>query len=155
MAWEGLTVHEVLTKPPVLPPREEERAPCASGRRAPPRWLAGVLFLGLAGGLWLVKWAVESHWPLPECTFLRLTGHPCPFCGTTRSLAALGKGEFWAAIRWNPLVVAAVVAVAGSALIRLVGVRPAWRIKARVTWAVPVLLVVLNWVWVLVSSAGR
>ena len=37
------------------------------------------------------------------CTFRRITGMPCPFCGGTRSVGALLEGRFLDALTLNPL----------------------------------------------------
>ena len=37
------------------------------------------------------------------CGFLWLTGRPCPFCGMTRALACLLKGDFALAMSFHPL----------------------------------------------------
>jgi len=37
------------------------------------------------------------------CGFLWLTGRPCPFCGITRALACLLKGELALALHFHPL----------------------------------------------------
>ncbi|NBU85462.1 MAG: DUF2752 domain-containing protein [Actinobacteria bacterium] len=36
------------------------------------------------------------------CWFRALTGHPCPFCGSTRAVGALCAGNFAAAWKLNP-----------------------------------------------------
>ena len=36
------------------------------------------------------------------CTFKWLTGLPCPFCGVTRSLASLLRGELAESLLFNP-----------------------------------------------------
>jgi hypothetical protein len=43
------------------------------------------------------------HATLPACPFYTLTGHPCPFCGGTRSYAAMWHGDVAAAARLYPL----------------------------------------------------
>ena len=43
------------------------------------------------------------HATLPACPFYTLTGHPCPFCGGTRSFAAMWHGDVVAAARHYPL----------------------------------------------------
>jgi len=43
------------------------------------------------------------HLTLPACPFYTLTGHPCPFCGGTRSYAAMWRGDVVAAVRYYPL----------------------------------------------------
>jgi hypothetical protein len=66
--------------------------------------------LGLFSGLvlWLVYtrvfWAANAlHLTLPPCPFYYLTGHPCPFCGGTRSFAYMWQGDFADAVRLYPL----------------------------------------------------
>jgi hypothetical protein len=45
--------------------------------------------------------------PLRACTFLHLTGYPCPFCGFTRAFWALGHGDFGYGLAICPLAVPA------------------------------------------------
>jgi hypothetical protein len=66
--------------------------------------------LGLfaALGLWLVYtrlyWAMHAaHLSMPPCPFYYLTGHPCPFCGGTRSFAYMWEGDMADAVRLYPL----------------------------------------------------
>ena len=63
--------------------------------------------LGLLGG-WLGYTAAlpelqALHATLPACPFYMLTGHPCPFCGGTRSFAAMWHGNVAASARLYPL----------------------------------------------------
>jgi hypothetical protein len=60
----------------------------------------------------LVSLALAAGWlafglPWPHCVFLALTGHPCMTCGATRCAIAFFRGNFSAALKWNPLVFAA------------------------------------------------
>ena len=51
--------------------------------------------------------------PLIPCTFLWLTGYPCPFCGFTRSFWAFSAGD-WTYALWNaPLSVVVYLLFAG------------------------------------------
>jgi hypothetical protein len=64
------------------------------------------LFAVLA--LWLVYtrvfWTINAaHITLPPCPFYYLTGHPCPFCGGTRSFAYMWQGNIADAVRLYPL----------------------------------------------------
>jgi hypothetical protein len=66
--------------------------------------------LGLLGGLalWLlytrVFWGLHAaHLTIPPCPFYYLTGHPCPFCGGTRSFAYMWEGDIANAVRLYPL----------------------------------------------------
>jgi hypothetical protein len=65
-------------------------------------------FLGLGTTAWLgytyLYPAVSTaHAALPTCPFLLLTGHPCPFCGGTRSFSAMWRGDLLHAARLYPL----------------------------------------------------
>ncbi len=66
--------------------------------------------LGMLGGLalWLVYtrvfWGLHAaHLTIPPCPFYYLTGHPCPFCGGTRSFAYMWEGDIANAVRLYPL----------------------------------------------------
>lgn len=94
--------------------------------------------------------------PMKPCTFLNLTGYPCPFCGFSRS--------FWAMARWNwayafheaPLAclfyIAVVLTFVVNALGLLLGrqIRPSrllWPQGINARWVVIVIfvLLLLNW----------
>jgi Protein of unknown function (DUF2752) len=81
----------------------------------------------MLGGLllWLaytrIYWVIQvGHLTLPPCPFYYLTGHPCPFCGGTRSFAYMWQGDVADAVRLYPLGPAffagSLVGVAGLAL---------------------------------------
>ena len=64
----------------------------------------------ILGGLllWLaytrIYWVISAgHMTLPPCPFYYLTGHPCPFCGGTRSFAYMWQGDIADAVRLYPL----------------------------------------------------
>ena len=66
--------------------------------------------LGLLAGLvlWLVYTRVffvlqAAHLSAPPCPFFYLTGHPCPFCGGTRSFAYMWQGDLTNSVRLFPL----------------------------------------------------
>jgi len=49
-------------------------------------------------------WAMHAaHLSMPPCPFYYLTGHPCPFCGGTRSFAYMWQGDIADAVRLYPL----------------------------------------------------
>ncbi|MEO8744279.1 MAG: DUF2752 domain-containing protein [Candidatus Dormibacter sp.] len=66
--------------------------------------------LSLLGGLllWLAYTRVlfvlqAMHLSAPPCPFYYLTGHPCPFCGGTRSFAYMWQGDIANSVRLYPL----------------------------------------------------
>src|SRR5713101_6052978 len=81
--------------------------PMALSRAVPAQRLRDLgLFAAL--GLWLLYtrlyWAMHAaHLSMPPCPFYYLTGHPCPFCGGTRSFAFMWQGDIANAVRLYPL----------------------------------------------------
>ncbi len=77
----------------------------------PPSWFVYRAAIAVATILLvvLVVWLLRTleheqiRW-LPRCLFFHWTGLHCPGCGGTRSVLALVHGEFWLAVRCNPLL---------------------------------------------------
>jgi Protein of unknown function (DUF2752) len=62
--------------------------------------LALVLWLAYTRVYWILK---AAHIGAPPCPFYYFTGHPCPFCGGTRSFAYMWEGDLSDAVRLYPL----------------------------------------------------
>lgn len=125
------------------------------GSRLPrvPLWavaLVGVWLLLVLGGVLLERWQGA---PLETCLLHRVSGRPCPTCGSTRVVLAFLQGRWGAAFGWNPFV--AVGLAGGTALLALrlaSGWRPVleanpWERNLLLAGGVGLLLA--NWVWVL------
>ncbi|TMC51648.1 MAG: DUF2752 domain-containing protein [Chloroflexi bacterium] len=74
--------------------------------------------------MWLVYtrlyWVLQAaHLGAPPCPFYYVTGHPCPFCGGTRSFAYMWRGDLADAVRLYPfgpvLFAGTIVTVGGLA----------------------------------------
>ncbi|MEA3368510.1 MAG: DUF2752 domain-containing protein [Planctomycetota bacterium] len=71
--------------------------------------VAAVLVAMVAGSVWPVDVStLPDTFSVPHdegtiCMLRRVTGMPCPTCGATRSLRALGQGQVAAAVRFHPL----------------------------------------------------
>ena len=70
------------------------------------RWRDFAILGGLV--LWLaytrIYWTLSAaHLTFPPCPFYYLTGHPCPFCGGTRSFGYMWRGDLSDAVRLYPL----------------------------------------------------
>lgn len=115
-----------------------------------------------AGYIWLmityhrnVSLAMEPG----VCLIKRITGVPCPSCGSTRSVLSILKGNFADALFWNPF---------GILIMIILLVAPLWMVYdlasqndsfyrfynrtelfLKRTWiAIPaIVLVLLNWIW--------
>lgn len=83
------------------------------------------------------------------CTLRRVTGVPCPTCGSTRAVAAIFSGDLAAAFFYNPLVVVMLALGAGLLVLRLV-----WRRSIKLdlsrnerifAWLVFFVLLGINW----------
>ncbi|MBK9139339.1 MAG: DUF2752 domain-containing protein [Verrucomicrobia bacterium] len=121
-----------------------------ANRRPSNLWgLAGLLALALIAAHVIELWQV----PLPRCTTRSLTGVPCPFCGSTRTLMAAARGDLATAAALNPLVFIGLLAIpvwlVALALERLAG-RPLLPLSLarwhRVRWGWVLTVVLLaNW----------
>lgn len=87
------------------------------------------------------------------CTFRRLTGYPCPGCGSTRMVLALLHGHFAQAATLNPL--AFVLLLAGIVLLLVRAIfqyKVDWITSPRArrvwTWAL-VISIAANWAYVI------
>jgi len=162
--------------PPSIQPTERFRKP-GPPVRAVTWWVRGTLVL-LAVGLiavfatarWLNPYEpdgqprrMETHRQLglPPCTFLYMTGLPCPSCGMTTSFAFLAHGDVANSVRANAvgtLLAAFLVILLPWSLVSAIRGRPLGiysleqaltRIVA--TFMVLVLLrwlLVLGWIWI-------
>jgi hypothetical protein len=93
------------------------------------------------------------------CLFKRITGIPCPSCGSTRSVLSILKGDFVGALLWNPfgviimsILILAPLWILYDIVLRkdsLLQVYNRSEIFLRQKWiAIPlILMVILNWIW--------
>jgi hypothetical protein len=113
----------------------------------------------VTGGALLLPYAAPlEQLPLIPCTFLHLTGWPCPLCGFTRSFWAIATGHWGFAIANCPLAIGVYLCVvllflwnAAALIIGVVLLRGPmlqWApIYRRKTAAGVLLLFLLNWVY--------
>jgi Protein of unknown function (DUF2752) len=98
--------------------------------------------LRIAGIVMLLGALALRFMSLPSvvlCPLRAVTGVPCPFCGMTRSVAALGRGDLGDSLTFNPggiVLVAVAVLLIVAWRWRRVAI-PAWGVAAffAVLWA--------------------
>lgn len=85
--------------------------------------------------------ALQQHlaWPCPVRSIFHV---PCPSCGTTRALSAFSRGDFLAALRFNPL---ATLAIPGG-LVLLWFRNRKW---TEIGWPFLLAALALNWIYLL------
>lgn len=64
--------------------------------------VTGAVWLLLVGAIWVLDKLNGTHFTL--CHFKRVTGLPCPTCGTTRMVENLATGHPVQAVLMNPFV---------------------------------------------------
>lgn len=115
-------------------------------------WGAAAISAAVLRPVWLI---VAPH--LGSCTFRRLTGIPCPTCGTTRAALALLDFDIGAAFAVNPLATfAGVVFIVGgwvaSAWVVLRGPTPVANLRWSPRWtAATVGVILINWVYLIIT----
>jgi len=116
-------------------------------------WFAAALTAPILAWAWL-----RLGLGTPGCAFHRLTGVPCPTCGTTRAVQAALAGRLLEAFAWNPLMTAAIAffelgglaapfwLMAGGRLPRLGPALPRWVRYAMVA------AILANWLWLILHG---
>jgi hypothetical protein len=79
-------------------------------RRVNSRTRFASIGLVLAAAALLLAFDPATTWWFPSCPFHALTGWLCPLCGSLRALHALFQGAPVAALAFNPLTIAGLVA---------------------------------------------
>lgn len=118
--------------------------------------------LALVTGLPLLLAAMVpiNRLPLKACTFLGLTGQPCPFCGLTRSFWAMAGGDWSFAIYNYPLAAPFYMAVAAVFAWNAVALATGFRLSRgslltvgrwrRLAFWAALLLLGANWIYRLI-----
>ncbi len=116
-----------------------------------PRWASAVLFLwgaAIVAGAWLAR---RRDFDFVLCQFKRVTGRPCPGCGSTRGVLALLEGRPLEAWLWNPLAMSSLLAFALLATLRAATARrfelELDRPARAAAWTCGATLLVANWIW--------
>ena len=87
------------------------------------------------------------------CLFKRITGVPCPTCGSTRSVLHLLGGDIAGAFRMQPFVFAAAVIFTAALLLRVLSARRVHvemsTTARRIAWSLVLAAFLANWAYVI------
>jgi hypothetical protein len=121
----------------------------------------------LAGYIWLFvtyRFFANSDNGVIVCLFRRVTGIPCPSCGSTRSALAFFNGEFLSSLYWNPIgVILAIIMLVTPVWISIdlvlkkdslfIFFRKTELVFQKKYVAIPaVVLIMANWIWNIIKG---
>jgi Protein of unknown function (DUF2752) len=92
-------------------------------------------------------WVHENHDPGPLCPLRRLTGVPCPFCGSTTVFMEAGAGHWGAALSANPVTVAAALVFLAAPLLALDPIAAIGHLPPWTRWLGGLVLLAGSWLW--------
>lgn len=92
-------------------------------------------------------WVHQNHDPGALCPLRRLTGVPCPFCGSTTVFMEAGAGHWGAALAANPATVVAALAFLAAPLLALDPIATLGHVSPRTLWIYGAVLLVASWLW--------
>jgi hypothetical protein len=116
---------------------------------APQRWPAvSALRLGaVVSGSLVAAWVHENHDPGALCPLRRLTGVPCPLCGSTTVFMEAGAGHWSAALLASPLAVVATLVFLLAPAFAIDPIATLGRLPANVRWAGGTVVLLGSWLW--------
>ena len=92
-------------------------------------------------------WVHQNHDPGALCPLRRLTGVPCPFCGSTTVFMEAGAGHWGAALTANPVTVVAALVFLAAPLLAIDPIATLSRLPSRLLWIGGGLLLAGSWLW--------
>ena len=102
----------------------------------------------------IVEWRTGTD--LDTCLFHRLTGHPCPTCGTTRGLLAMARGAWRESFAWNPMTMTGAVIGSVAMLGRVIAAKTIdiqfTNGERRLLMAAALVILGFNWAWLIYSQ---
>jgi hypothetical protein len=124
-------------------------------RRPPwPLWAVLLVFIWAVLGVSAILLSDYLNRPVQLCLVKRLTGYPCPTCGSTRGTLSLLHGHIIRAWLYNPLLFSVLGLFAAVTAVRVCfarGIKISLTKQERVlTWTLIILLFFINWAYVIV-----
>lgn len=119
-------------------------APVAVRRRP---GIGALRLAGVAAASVAAAWVHRNHDPGPLCPLRRLTGVPCPLCGSTTVFMEAGAGHGGAALLANPVMVVATLAFLAAPVLGVDPLAAIARLSRRTLWIGGTVLIVASWLW--------
>jgi hypothetical protein len=101
----------------------------------------------VAGASVAAAWVHENHDPGALCPLRRLTGVPCPFCGSTTVFMEAGAGHWGSALLANPVTVVAALVFLAAPMLALDPIAAIANLSARTRWTGCAVVLVGSWLW--------
>jgi hypothetical protein len=92
-------------------------------------------------------WIQQHHNPGVLCPLRRMTGVPCPICGSTTVFMEAGGGHWAQAVLANPFTVAAWVVFLIAPVLAIDPVRAALNLPPKLLWIGGGAVLVASWLW--------
>ena len=122
----------------------------AAGVFAPPRRSPRTFALrtgAVAAASVAAAWVHQNHDPGALCPLRRITGVPCPFCGSTTVFMEAGAGHWAAALAANPVTVVAALVFLAAPLLAIDPFGTLNRLPFRLRWIGGAVIVAGSWLW--------
>lgn len=92
-------------------------------------------------------WVHQNHDPGALCPLRRLTGVPCPFCGSTTVFMEAGAGHWGAALTANPVTVVAALVFLAAPLLAFDPMVTLSRLPSSWRWVGGAVVLAGSWLW--------
>ena len=87
------------------------------------------------------------------CLFKRMTGYPCPTCGTTRGVLSLMQGKFLEAWLFNPMVFIIALFIFFNLLFKFIFAKKIkisfTKKEKKIAWLIAAILFFANWAYII------
>lgn len=130
---------------PYTPPMSVRRVALVRTVRAPKASVGRLALVAVSSVA--AAWVHQNHDPGALCPLRRLTGVPCPFCGSTTVFMEAGAGHWSAALAANPVTVVAALVFLAAPLLALDPIMTMVRLPPKLLWIGGTVLLVASWFW--------
>jgi hypothetical protein len=128
-------------------PAGPTRTPGVLARVARDPWESALRLGVVALSSVAAAWVHQDHDPGALCPLRRLTGVPCPFCGSTTVFMEAGAGHWSAALAANPVTVVAALVFLAAPLLAIDPIMSLLRVPPKTLWIAGSVPMAASWLW--------